>query len=71
MLKVKSGAKTLAEAVAEYDTDVITRGQKEVEISRKQTDAFHNYDEFLDSPVVKFGIKPTIDINNIGGGQGS
>ncbi|EXJ93401.1 hypothetical protein A1O1_01793 [Capronia coronata CBS 617.96] len=58
MLKVKSGDMTLAEAVAEYDQDVITRGKQEVEVSRVQTEAFHDYDNFLNSPIMKHGIKP-------------
>ncbi|KIX09766.1 uncharacterized protein Z518_00847 [Rhinocladiella mackenziei CBS 650.93] len=65
MLKVKSGESTLADAVAEYDEDVITRGKQEVEVSRLQTNAFHDHANFSSSPIMKHGIKPTIDLNNI------
>ncbi len=62
MIKVKNGEKTLQEAVDEYDADVISRGRTEVEVSRVQTDAFHDLAKFLESPVVKYGIKPITDV---------
>lgn len=62
MLKVKGGEKSLAEAVSEYDEDVIARGRQEVEISRVQTEAFHDHARFLESPVVKMGIKPSTSV---------
>ncbi|ETI24576.1 hypothetical protein G647_03945 [Cladophialophora carrionii CBS 160.54] len=62
MIKVQSGEKSLLEAVNEYDADVISRGRTEVEVSRVQTDAFHDHAKFLDSPVVKHGIKPMSDV---------
>jgi 2-polyprenyl-6-methoxyphenol hydroxylase-like FAD-dependent oxidoreductase len=58
MVKVKNGEMTLQQAVDEYDADVIARGRTEVEVSRVQTDAFHDHAKFLESPVVKHGIKP-------------
>ncbi|KAL2424170.1 FAD-dependent monooxygenase phnB [Exophiala dermatitidis] len=66
MVKVKSGDLTLAEAVAEYDRDVITRGRQEVEVSRAQTDAFHDYAAFLESPIMKYGIRPISEDTNKG-----
>lgn len=62
MVKVQSGEASLSEAVLEYDGDVISRGRQEVEISRVQTEAFHDHANFLNSPVVKHGIKPSTDI---------
>lgn len=59
MCKVKSGEKSLADAVAEYDEDVINRGRTEVEVSRVQTDAFHDHANFHKSPIFKLGIKPS------------
>ncbi|KAK5049857.1 hypothetical protein LTR84_003975 [Exophiala bonariae] len=67
MIAVKSGEKTLAEAVNDYDEDVITRGSEEVEVSRIQTDALHDYENFFNSPIMKHGIKPTLDIDNLKG----
>ncbi|ETS82031.1 hypothetical protein PFICI_07033 [Pestalotiopsis fici W106-1] len=58
MIAVRNGTKTLNEAVAEYDRGVVERGQ-EVAISKEQTKAFHDYENFLNSPVVKMGIKPS------------
>lgn len=66
MVKVKSGVLTLEEAVAEYDQDVITRGRQEVEVSRAQTDAFHGYAAFLESPIMKYGIRPISEDANKG-----
>jgi len=62
MIKVKNGEKSLLEAVNEYDADVISRGRTEVEVSRVQTDAFHDHARFLESPVVKHGIKPVGEV---------
>jgi 2-polyprenyl-6-methoxyphenol hydroxylase-like FAD-dependent oxidoreductase len=62
MIKVKKGEKTLPEAVNEYDADVVKRGRTEVEVSRVQTDAFHDHARFLESPVVKHGIKPMSEV---------
>ncbi|KAK5462741.1 hypothetical protein LTS15_002453 [Exophiala xenobiotica] len=63
MVKVKSGEMTLVEAIAEYDGDVVPRGKQEVEISRVQTEAFQDHARFLESPVVKHGIRPVTDFN--------
>lgn len=57
MTDVQAGRATLKEAVDKYDHGVVERGQ-EVEISKAQTDAFHDYERFLDSPVMTMGIKP-------------
>lgn len=58
MIAVRSEQKTLVEALDEYDRGVVERGQ-EVAISKEQTKAFHDYENFLNSPVVKMGIKPS------------
>lgn len=58
MIKVQKGDLTLEHAITEYDAGVMERGQ-EVEISRLQMDAFHDYENFKDSPVMKMGIKPS------------
>jgi hypothetical protein len=54
---------TLVEAIAEYDGDVVPRGKQEVEISRVQTEAFHSHARFLESPVVKHGIRPVTEFS--------
>ncbi|KIW90649.1 uncharacterized protein Z519_08432 [Cladophialophora bantiana CBS 173.52] len=59
MVKVKNSTMTLAEAIDEYDADVISRGSTEVEISKAQTDAFHDHANFHNSPIMRLGIKPT------------
>lgn len=67
MVKVKSGELSRKEALAEYDQDVMTRGRQEVEISRVQTEAFHDHARFLDSPVVKHGIRPSTEFSKAKG----
>lgn len=57
MVDVKEGRMTLKEAMDEYDKGVVARGE-EVEISRLQAAAFHDYENFDNSPVMKMGIKP-------------
>lgn len=59
MTEVKFGQKTLVAAVDDYDAEMLSRGAAEVEMSSQQTHAFHNYDAFLQSPIMKFGLKPT------------
>lgn len=58
MVAVNDGTRNLDAAVAEYDKGVVERGQ-EVAISKAQTMAFHDYENFLNSPVVKLGIQPS------------
>jgi len=57
MVSVQKGEKSLKEAIDEYDKGVMARGA-EVEISRTQTMAFHDYAKFMESPLMKLGIKP-------------
>jgi 2-polyprenyl-6-methoxyphenol hydroxylase-like FAD-dependent oxidoreductase len=57
MVEVKEGRMSLKEAMDGYDKGVVERGE-EVEISRLQAAAFHDYENFDNSPVFKMGIKP-------------
>jgi len=57
MVAVQKGEQTLEEATSEYDKGVLVRGE-EVEISKAQAMAFHDYANFRNSPVFKMGIKP-------------
>jgi len=59
MQAVQSGSKILKEAMDAYDAGVVERGE-EVEISKKQAVAFHDYANFRNSPVFKMGIKPNM-----------
>lgn len=54
---VSEGRMELKEAMDQYDEGVVARGE-EVEISKTQAAAFHDYENFDDSPVFKMGIKP-------------
>jgi 2-polyprenyl-6-methoxyphenol hydroxylase-like FAD-dependent oxidoreductase len=53
----QNGDVTLAEALDQYDKGVVARGE-EVAISKKQSEAFHDFQAMLNSPVVKMGVKP-------------
>lgn len=57
MVAVHQRETSLEDAVNSYDKGVMERGE-EVEISKKQAFAFHDYENFDDSPVAKMGIKP-------------
>lgn len=59
MTEVKTNSKTLMQAVDAYDQEVLERGSAEVKMSSAQTHAFHDYEAFLNSPIMKHGIKPT------------
>ena len=57
MIAVHEGKQSLKDAVDSYDKDVVERGQ-EVEVSKQQAVAFHDYANFENSPIFKMGIKP-------------
>lgn len=54
--KVKSGEMGLAQAVQEYDDEVLERGTLEMNISLKQTLFIHNWETLMQSPMVKMGM---------------
>ncbi|KAF2116985.1 hypothetical protein BDV96DRAFT_571368 [Lophiotrema nucula] len=56
MEEVASGSKTLAEAVAAYDKEVLERGLLEMQVSLKQTLFIHNWETLMESPMVKMGM---------------
>ncbi|KPI37992.1 uncharacterized protein AB675_3133 [Cyphellophora attinorum] len=64
MVEVKEGLRSLKDAVDAYDQDVFERGLNEVDMSSKQTHAFHDYKAFLQSPLMKHGIKPTANLGS-------
>ncbi|KAF2735328.1 FAD/NAD(P)-binding domain-containing protein [Polyplosphaeria fusca] len=49
----------LEKAIGEYDEKVVKRGANEVQISKAQTFYTHNWEEFMNSPVVKLGTRPS------------
>lgn len=59
MIEVRQRRKLLKEAVDAFDSEMLQRGATEVDMSAKQTHAFHDYEAFLQSPIMKHGIKPT------------
>jgi 2-polyprenyl-6-methoxyphenol hydroxylase-like FAD-dependent oxidoreductase len=60
MVAVSQGLKSIKAAVDDYDRDVLERGQSEEAMSSQQTHAFHDYQAFIQSPIMTHGIKPTV-----------
>jgi 2-polyprenyl-6-methoxyphenol hydroxylase-like FAD-dependent oxidoreductase len=58
MVDVQEGKLSLKAAMDDYDKGVMERGQ-EVEISKRQAAAFHDFTSFDNSPLFKMGIKPS------------
>lgn len=58
LVKVNTGKVCLGDAMQAYGEEVVDRGAAEVEMSKKQTMAVHDWDIFMESPVMKQGIAP-------------
>lgn len=56
---VQAGKKTLQAAIDAYDSEVVRRGQTEVQISKAQTFFTHDWENFVKSPVITLGTKPS------------
>jgi len=54
IIDVKEG-KPLADTITAYDTELVKRGSDEVETSRKNALLVHDFEKFMDSPVLKQG----------------
>lgn len=55
MVDITEGRTTAAEAITAYDEELVKRGSEEVETSRKNALLVHNFEKFMDSPVLKHG----------------
>lgn len=49
----------MKEAIDAYDAEVVRRGQTEVQISKAQTFFTHDWENFIKSPVITLGTKPS------------
>ncbi|KAF2465619.1 FAD/NAD(P)-binding domain-containing protein [Lindgomyces ingoldianus] len=58
-MKAVRDGKPLKEAVDEYDEKILKRGMEEVQISKAQTFFTHDWENFINSPVIKLGTKPS------------
>ncbi|KAF2193701.1 FAD/NAD(P)-binding domain-containing protein [Zopfia rhizophila CBS 207.26] len=58
-MKAVRDGKPLKEAVDEYDEKILKRGMEEVQISKSQTFFTHDWENFINSPVIKLGTKPS------------
>ncbi|KAH8591645.1 hypothetical protein B0O99DRAFT_631924, partial [Bisporella sp. PMI_857] len=60
LVQVSKGEKSVQDALAAYGEEVVERGATEVEMSKKQTLMLHDWDKFMDSPIMKMGnLAPT------------
>jgi 2-polyprenyl-6-methoxyphenol hydroxylase-like FAD-dependent oxidoreductase len=57
MKKAVKGEMGLKEAVDAYDGEMLERGVREMEISRKQTMFIHDWETMMQSPMVKMGMR--------------
>ncbi|KAJ4989714.1 hypothetical protein SVAN01_04744 [Stagonosporopsis vannaccii] len=56
---VKDGTATLKEAITSYDENILKRGANEVQISKAQSFFTHDWPNFINSPVMTLGTKPS------------
>jgi 2-polyprenyl-6-methoxyphenol hydroxylase-like FAD-dependent oxidoreductase len=56
---VQAGTASLKDAITAYDKSIWERGAKEVQISKAQSFFTHDWENFINSPVVTLGTKPS------------
>ncbi|KAF3008593.1 hypothetical protein E8E13_007637 [Curvularia kusanoi] len=56
---VHTGSSTLNEAITAYDQSILKRGANEVQISKSQSFFTHDWPNFINSPVMTLGTKPS------------
>jgi hypothetical protein len=56
---ITSGSSSLKEAITTYSDEVVKRGGKEVLISRQNALALLNWDQLMESPMMKSGLGRT------------
>jgi hypothetical protein len=56
---VHAGTATLRDAITAYDESIWKRGANEVQISKAQSFFTHDWVNFINSPVMKLGTKPS------------
>ncbi len=55
LITVEEGQTSLRDAISQYDAELVKRGSDEVETSRKNALLVHDFEKFMDSPVLKQG----------------
>jgi hypothetical protein len=56
---VQAGTASLKDAVTAYDESIWKRGANEVQISKSQSFFTHDWENFINSPVITLGTKPS------------
>ena len=59
--KVQKGEAGLEEAIKAYDDEVVKRGAEEVVTSKQSGLMLLNWDQFMNSPIMKAGLNRNID----------
>lgn len=55
VVEVKEGRKSRGVAIEEYNAEIVKRGSDEVETSRRNALLVHDFEKFMESPVLKQG----------------
>jgi 2-polyprenyl-6-methoxyphenol hydroxylase-like FAD-dependent oxidoreductase len=55
VMEIKDGSKTKEAAIEEYNAELVKRGADEVETSRRNALLVHDFEKFMESPVLKQG----------------
>ena len=58
--KVQKGEASLEEAISAYDDEVVKRGADEVVSSKQSGLTLLNWDQFMNSPVMKVGLNRNV-----------
>jgi hypothetical protein len=53
--KIRAGEESIAAAITNYEEEVINRGIYEANLSRNLTLTIHDWERFLESPIMKYG----------------
>jgi hypothetical protein len=62
ILKIQADPKCQGMSIATYEDELISRGQEEVEVSVKTAMTIHNWDQFMNSPLMKHGVTKMADV---------
>jgi hypothetical protein len=62
ILKIQADLESQGMAIATYEDELVSRGQEEVQVSVKTAMTVHNWDQFMNSPLMKHGVTKMADV---------
>lgn len=62
LLQMKADPKCQELVIGSYEKELISRGQEEVQISVKTAMTVHDWDQFMNSPLMKHGVTKMGDL---------